>query len=1179
MSSSTGGATTGGRGGGTAGRGGGGGPSDPPRSDEPQSRGAQERSQRRIQDLRQREADVRADMQRNLNNQGAILATQIGLMEDSSDASDAGRLILRRIRADFVDAMNEAIRFGVDVTEPADMFLQLETANPWLMEPLQANEGNESDRRARAIRNNRDLFVQLRTQLEGILAEMMDDEFADEPIRAGGNSQGRGNDRGGGHNQGGANSQGGGHDDDNGQQGRGGEQQEGNAPDKGQSPEPNQPEGPERERERNHGQGVRDAVTQLRNEYDAFLNTEYGDAENRLDDAMGLLGDMGRLINPILRVLEVATQEREELDAAIRERDNARIARTAAFGLAQPRQQEIKDLNKRISELQVERDRFAEQVATAKAERDAAIPSVPQTGPLLRRLDQQLDVMRRNLDVATADRERMRAQMQEQIDALQRRVTTAEFNERDVNLRLAQRGEDMTSLRNYNTQLREQVGRLQNEQEINLASLSQRSEEVDERDRRIRTQEQVIEERNRDNRELENSLRRRTTERNNLRNEVVRLGGHRFRNGTVQGEDGWPNGIPRNHRPPNELPRGGDRSSPPGPSGRLGGGGSSSPGQGGGTGSNGPPDNGSLQNEDGGGGRESVFTQVSRAIDFLRRQRRPEMLQAILEYLNMANANESESKRIARALQTHQRVQFIRDPQSEAWDSGTYVYLPFEGIRNREELLAYLEMNPTVTILIKDLKDSWPDCERGIDELEREGKILVGRSKREKLARTVRANVGPPGEEHTPRPPLVPGERLVSDIIEREPGPPVAPDASPPIKPRDAWQGDHGSRPQEPIVQGSNTDAPVRPRPGGPTVVQPGIGGSSATVQGERAETQVMYAIAFLRDTGEPQTIQAIAAHLNLPDSAIARRICISTLLRRHHQVQFTRDEEDNTWDYGTYTYRPGDNDRHQPWIQQPGGHNEGNIQGPGESAHTQIPYAVQYLRDIGGARPIHEILAHLNLTNATDERQGGIRNLLQYHPRVRFIADFLRYPKAWDSGTYTYRPSEEEEGLEGQNQGDVQEPEDQPRSQPRDQTGNQPGNQPGNPPGGDQPGGDQPGKVPEKDPKERSEKGPKKGTKKADKDPPYRPDAPVTPVKGNASTQETETPNTPERRPIRTTRNATPNYGRTTTKRKPSKKRKSQDSGEPGDIPTKKNKKSPKGNKINSPTRKKEDGDKPQDG
>lgn len=136
-----------------------------------------------------------------------------------------------------------------------------------------------------------------------------------------------------------------------------------------------------------------------------------------------------------------------------------------------------------------------------------------------------------------------------------------------------------------------------------------------------------------------------------------------------------------------------------------------------------------------------AFTQVTYVIEFLKKKDGQKTFREILEYLSQVHAAEATKRFLVQVLKKHERVKWTPDPNSKAWDSGTFAHNPKIQVRTKEDLIAYLQAKPdAVAVSVKDLKDGWPDCEDAIDELEAEHKLLVTRTKKDNHARSIWSN-------------------------------------------------------------------------------------------------------------------------------------------------------------------------------------------------------------------------------------------------------------------------------------------------------------------------------------------------------------------------------------------------------------------------------------------------------
>ncbi|CZR57121.1 related to transcription initiation factor IIE, beta subunit [Phialocephala subalpina] len=138
-----------------------------------------------------------------------------------------------------------------------------------------------------------------------------------------------------------------------------------------------------------------------------------------------------------------------------------------------------------------------------------------------------------------------------------------------------------------------------------------------------------------------------------------------------------------------------------------------------------------------------AFTQVTYVIEFLKKKNEPKTFREILEYLSQVNADDRTKVLIARILRQHERVHHTPDPnlKVQSYDSGLFEHKPIINVRSKKDLIAYLQAKVDAQgVSVKDLKDGWPDCEDAIDELEKEHKILVTRTKKDNHARMVWGN-------------------------------------------------------------------------------------------------------------------------------------------------------------------------------------------------------------------------------------------------------------------------------------------------------------------------------------------------------------------------------------------------------------------------------------------------------
>lgn len=117
-----------------------------------------------------------------------------------------------------------------------------------------------------------------------------------------------------------------------------------------------------------------------------------------------------------------------------------------------------------------------------------------------------------------------------------------------------------------------------------------------------------------------------------------------------------------------------------------------------------------------------VMVQVTYAIEYLKNADTPQNFKDVASYLSLHNHDESKQT-VATILKNHDKV--VYDPTE-----GTYSYRPLHDIRSEQQLLAYLQRQPTAQGLpVKDLRDGWAGAEEAINKLEAKGKVLATRNR------------------------------------------------------------------------------------------------------------------------------------------------------------------------------------------------------------------------------------------------------------------------------------------------------------------------------------------------------------------------------------------------------------------------------------------------------------------
>ncbi|KAL2814889.1 hypothetical protein BDW59DRAFT_154069, partial [Aspergillus cavernicola] len=137
---------------------------------------------------------------------------------------------------------------------------------------------------------------------------------------------------------------------------------------------------------------------------------------------------------------------------------------------------------------------------------------------------------------------------------------------------------------------------------------------------------------------------------------------------------------------------------------------------------------------------KDIMTQVVFAIEHMKNKGLPLTFSDIVSYLSLQHrANDQGYIQALRSiLQMHEKVQF--DP-SGANGEGTFSFRPPHNIRTTEQLLQKLQAQSTgIGMSARELREGWPNVEDAINQLEKEGKLLVTRNKKDDHAKMVWAN-------------------------------------------------------------------------------------------------------------------------------------------------------------------------------------------------------------------------------------------------------------------------------------------------------------------------------------------------------------------------------------------------------------------------------------------------------
>ena len=132
---------------------------------------------------------------------------------------------------------------------------------------------------------------------------------------------------------------------------------------------------------------------------------------------------------------------------------------------------------------------------------------------------------------------------------------------------------------------------------------------------------------------------------------------------------------------------------------------------------------------------KNIMTQVTYAIEYLKTKGTPQTLNDLLSYLSIQYRDEEYQRTVGSILRNHDKV--IYDANANG-GMGSFSFRPVHDIRSGDSLLRSLQSQPTAKgLVVRDLRDGWPDAEEAIDQLESEGKLLVTRNKKDNHAKKV----------------------------------------------------------------------------------------------------------------------------------------------------------------------------------------------------------------------------------------------------------------------------------------------------------------------------------------------------------------------------------------------------------------------------------------------------------
>lgn len=137
---------------------------------------------------------------------------------------------------------------------------------------------------------------------------------------------------------------------------------------------------------------------------------------------------------------------------------------------------------------------------------------------------------------------------------------------------------------------------------------------------------------------------------------------------------------------------------------------------------------------------KDIMTQVLFAIEHMKNKGVPLKFGDIVSYLSLQHRAHDPAyvQALRSILQRHEKVDY--DPAG-AGGEGTFSFRPPHNVRNAEQLLQKLQSQKTAAgMSVRELREGWLNVEEAINQLEKEGKLLVTRNKKDDHAKMVWAN-------------------------------------------------------------------------------------------------------------------------------------------------------------------------------------------------------------------------------------------------------------------------------------------------------------------------------------------------------------------------------------------------------------------------------------------------------
>jgi transcription initiation factor TFIIE subunit beta len=137
---------------------------------------------------------------------------------------------------------------------------------------------------------------------------------------------------------------------------------------------------------------------------------------------------------------------------------------------------------------------------------------------------------------------------------------------------------------------------------------------------------------------------------------------------------------------------------------------------------------------------KDIMTQVLFAVEHMKTKNVPLKFSDIVSYLSLQHRAQDQGylQALRSILQVHEKVNYDTKGAS---GEGTFNFRPPHNIRSAEQLLEKLQSQSTgAGMSVRELREGWPNVEETVNKMEKEGKVLVTRNKKDDHAKMVWVN-------------------------------------------------------------------------------------------------------------------------------------------------------------------------------------------------------------------------------------------------------------------------------------------------------------------------------------------------------------------------------------------------------------------------------------------------------